>query len=115
MAKKNYQKNRKDLSENDKSKLKAFVASFFTIIGFLIAIIIWREDKYVMYYAKHGLILFIGQLIVGAFSSSPFFRGFSSLLLILWAILWILTWYHATSGKEKDIFIVSDLAKKINL
>ncbi len=50
---------------DSESKLYAFLAVFFTIIGFLIAFFLKRDNKYVMFYAKHGLILFIGQVLVG--------------------------------------------------
>jgi len=106
-------KNNKNL-EGDR-KLFAFLASFFTIIGFIIALIIKREDKYIMFYAKQGLVLFILQVIIGALSIIPLIGWFNSILWIFWIILWIITWINALSGNEKDTFIIGDLAKKINL
>ena len=102
--------------QNDK-KLKAFVASFFTIIGFLIAIILWKNEEYVMYYAKHGLVLFIGQIIISVLHPFPFMipRMFITILWIFWAILWVLTWINALSGQKKRTFIITDLAEKIDL
>lgn|SRR3989344_7408823 len=109
-AKKEPTKNKNRLQ--NRYTLKAFVASFFTIIGFIIALIIWRDEKYVMYYANHGLVLFLGQAIISLLTPlSPFIR----FAWILWFILWILTWVNALSGKIKYTFIISDIAKKINL
>lgn len=97
--------------------MKAFVASFFTIIGFLLAIILWKNEEYVMYYAKHGLILFIGQIIISILH--PFSFGipvmFVTLLWIFWVILWALTWINAFSGQKEKTFIITELAEKINL
>ena len=50
---------------NSDSKTLAFIAAFFGIIGFIIAIIAKRDDKYVMYYAKHSLVIFIIAVIAG--------------------------------------------------
>ena len=58
---------------NDK-KLHAFLASFFTIIGFIIALILWKDDKYVMFYAKQGLILFIGYVLIVVTKPFLFFK-----------------------------------------
>lgn len=102
------------MSKREDKKIKAFVASFFTIIGFLIAILIWKKDNYVMYYAKHGLILFIGQLII--ILIKPFITNwFIYLFWIFWFILWILTWLNAISGEKKSTPIITDLADKINV
>lgn len=99
------------------SKLYAFLAVFFTIIGFLIAFVLKKDNKYVMFYAKHGLILFIGQVlvgVVGAFSIVGwFFIG-----PVLWTVLivlWVVAWLNALSGKQKETFIITELAEKINL
>ena len=98
--------------DNDKI-IFAWLATFFTIIGFLIAILIKRDDKYIMFYAKQGLILFIGQIIIWLLSGI-----FSWLTILLWiflAILWVMAWINALSGEEKNTFIVGSLAEKIKL
>ena len=97
----------------DDKKLYAFIASFFTIVGFIIALILWKHDKYVMHYAKHGLILFIAQIVI--FVLSPFLFFISGILWVLWVILWIVTWINSFSGKMKKTFLIGDLADKIVL
>jgi len=91
----------------------AFIATFFTIIGFLIAVILWRKDKYVMFYAKQGLVLFIAQVILVILT--PFLFFLSPILWICWVILWILSWVNALSGKTKDTFVIGELSKKFNI
>lgn len=96
----------------DNKKLFAFLASFFTIIGFIVALILWKDNKYVMFYAKQGLILFIAQIIVMILSPLVFLAW---ILWIFLVILWIITWINALSGKMKNTFIIGDLADKIDL
>ena len=99
--------------KSDDKIIFAWLATFFTIIGFLIAILLKKDDKYVMFYAKQGLILFIGQIIIWLLSGI-----FSWLTILLWiflAILWAMAWINALSGKEKNTLIIGSLAEKIKL
>jgi uncharacterized membrane protein len=111
-GKKRKNKNNSRLN-NDDQKLYAFLSSFFLIIGFIVAWILWRKDKYVMHYAKQGLVLFIGIVLISILS--PFLFFLSGILWVLWVILWIVTWVNSFSGKMKKTFIISDLADKIVL
>ena len=98
---------------DDDRKLYAFISSFFTIVGFIIALILWRKDKYIMHYAKHGLVLFIAQAVIIVLG--PFLYFLSSVLWVLWVILWIVSWMNSFSGKIKKTFLIGDLADKIVL
>lgn len=113
MAKKKKAQSKK---QND-NKLFAFLASFLTIIGFIIALFVRRDNKYVMFYAKHGLVLFIVQLIAGAVEAIPFIGSFflGPIIWIIFIILWIITWVNALSGKMKDTWLISEFANKIKL
>ncbi len=99
--------------DDDDRKLYAFISSFFTIVGFIIALILWRKDKYIMHYAKHGLVLFIAQAVIVVLG--PFLYFLSSVLWVLWVILWIVSWMNSFSGKMKKTFLIGDLADKIVL
>ena len=101
-----------DKKEDDKI-IFAWLAVFFTIIGFLIAIILKKENKYVMFYAKQGLILFIGQIIIWILSGINVWL--TGLLWVFWVILWAMAWINSLSGEEKNTFIVGSLARKIKL
>ncbi len=105
-------KKTKRIGDDDK-KLYAFISSFFTIVGFIIALILWRKDKYIMHYAKHGLVLFIAQAVIIVLG--PFLYFLSSVLWVLWVILWIVSWMNSFSGKMKKTFLIGDLADKIIL
>ncbi|MEK6817360.1 MAG: hypothetical protein AABX80_01030, partial [Nanoarchaeota archaeon] len=91
----------------------AWLATFFTIIGFLIAILLKKDDKYVMFYAKQGLILFIGQIIIWLLSG--IFGWIKYPLWIFLAILWAMAWINALSGEQKNTWLIGDLAEKIKL
>lgn len=117
MAKKRVKKTSRKLSKQDEKKLFAFIASFFTILGFIIALILKKKDKYVMFYAKQGLILFIGQIFISILHSLPIIGWFilGPLLWILWVIVWVITWINSLSGQQKKTIIIGDLAQKIKL
>lgn len=104
----------KKKSTQGQKKAEAFIASFFTIIGFIIALLAWKKDDYVMFYAKQGLVLGLFYIVISILV--PVFPGFLNALLWLGlAILWVITWIGALSGEKKETFIVGDLAKKISL
>ncbi|HKL24393.1 MAG TPA: hypothetical protein VJ912_03595 [Candidatus Nanoarchaeia archaeon] len=90
----------------------AWLSVFLTIIGFLIAILTKKEDKYVMYYARHGLVLFICFFIAGFLTWIPIIGW---LFWFFIAALWILTWINALSMKKKRTILVTDLAEKIDV
>ena len=56
---------RNNFKKKDNSILFAFLATFLLIVGFLIAVIVKRDNKYVMYYAKQSLVIFVMWVIVG--------------------------------------------------
>ena len=102
------------------SKTYAFVATFLSIIGFVIALIVKRDDKYVMYYAKNSLVIFAVIVVLGAISSAlymiPIIGGIIyAAVLILSVYLWAASWIYALSGQIRSIPVISGWARKINL
>lgn len=97
------------------SKLFAFLAVFITIVGFVIAILLKRDDRYVMYYAKQGLVLFIFQLVVSFVSSIAILNFLSIPLWIVFLVTWVMCWINALSGEMKPMPVVSHFADKIDL
>ena len=101
-------------------KTFAFLATFLSIIGFIIALLVKRDDKYVMYYAKQGLVVFIAAIIVSVVGWVLFWipvlgwiiKGVLNLII---AIIWIFSWIYALSGKMKLTPIVGQYADKIKL
>jgi uncharacterized membrane protein len=109
----------KSNKKSDDSKLFAFLGVFLTVIGFIIAYATKKDDKYVMFYAKQGLVLFIGYIVLWVvgmvLAIIPFVGGLIyTLLSIGLLILWIFGLVYSLSGEMKDIPIVGDLAKKLD-
>jgi uncharacterized membrane protein len=104
----------------DEKKLFAFLATFLSIVGFIIALIAKRKDKYVMYYAKHSLVIFVILIIAGAlgrfFLIFPIAGDIINVALIVFSVaLWLISWMYALSGKQKEIPVITDWANKIDL
>jgi len=98
--------------EDDNRTLFAWLATFFTIIGFIIAMVTKKDDKYVMFYAKQGLVLFLVFVAASIISWIPVVGW------VFWAftiILWAMAWINALSGEEKNTWLIGDLAEKIKL
>ncbi len=102
------------------SKTNAFITAFFSIIGFIIALLAWKKDKYVMHYAKQTLVVFIFAVIVSAVLAIvgwiPVLGWIIALgLRVLVFVAWIYNWTYALSGEKKFIPVLGDYAKKIEL
>lgn len=100
-------------SKKEDKILFAFLGTFFTVIGFVIALILKKQDKYIMFYAKQGLVLFIGQVIIVVVS--PFLFFIVPFVWIFWIVLWIIAWVNSLSGEMKNTFLIGDLAEKIKI
>ena len=104
------------IKQEDEKKLFAFLAAFLTIIGFIIALIVKRDDKYVIFYAKHGLVLFILQVIASVVDMLPVIGKIASVVMwIIFLILWVITWLNALSGTTKNTPVIGEMASKIKL
>lgn len=106
-------------SKEDK-KLFAFLATFLSIIGFIIALVFKRKDKYVMYYAKQSLVIFIigvlAGIVAGILDFIPIMGALiRAALTIIIILVWILSWLYALSGKTKIIPIITNYANKLSI
>jgi uncharacterized membrane protein len=110
-AKKTKAPEEKGKKEDDK-KLYAFLATFLSIVGFIIALVAKKDDKYVMFYAKQSLVIFIAWIIAAILSFIPVIGWV--LQVLVW-ILWLISWIYALSGEEKDIPVIGDLAQKLKI
>ena len=101
------------------SKLFAFLAVLLSVVGFIIALLAKKDDKYVMYYAKQSLILFLTGIIVKILSVLLIMTIIGiiavPILWIMYIIIWIIALINAISGKQKETPLVGHYAKKINL
>ncbi|MDD5012378.1 MAG: hypothetical protein PHQ66_01895 [Candidatus Nanoarchaeia archaeon] len=109
-----------DSKKDDDKILFAWLATFLSLVGFVIAIIARRKDKYVMYYAKQSIVIFIAGAIGGVIGNVLNIIPLMGTLVnaaigVLMVIVWVVSWVYALSGREKKISIISDWAKKIRL
>ena len=107
---------KKRVKKEDDSKLFAFFATFLSILGFLIALIAKKDDKYVMFYAKQSAIIFIIFVVAVAAGIIPIIGGVIKVVVsIIGTLLWIISCVYALSGKMKDVPFVGDYAKKLKI
>jgi uncharacterized membrane protein len=100
------------------SKLFAFLAYLLGILGFVIVLLVKKNDKFAMYHAKQSLVLNIFAIIVyicGMFI--PIIGWFIILPLgyILVAILWIIGVINALTGKEKPLPIIGKYGENLKI
>ncbi|MEK6918524.1 MAG: hypothetical protein AABW73_00640 [Nanoarchaeota archaeon] len=101
---------------NDDSKLFAFIATFFSIVGFFIALLVRRRDHYVMFYAKQSLMIFIVYLISAVAVSIPGFGWIiGPIVYVIAVLLWVLSWFYAIKGEYRNVPIVGKFAKMMKL
>ena len=104
------------VKNKEDSKIWAFLGVFLTLIGFILVLLLRKEDKYAMHYGKIGLVLFIGWVAVSIVGIVPVVGWLISVVGgILMLIAWIVGIVYAFSGEMKRIPVVSDIADKINL
>jgi len=107
-------------SKKDEGVLFAFLATFLSLIGFIIAILTKKDDKYVMFYAKQSIVIFIMAVIAGIIVAIvgwiPIIGWIIDLALtVIILVLWLFSWINSLSGKKKDIPVVEIWTKKIRL
>ena len=105
------------MAKKGDSKIFAFLATFFTIVGFIIALLMKKDDKYVMYYAKQGLVVFIASIIAYMANFVLLFipiLGWLAIVVIQITlfVLWLMSWINALSGKMKPIPLIGKYAEK---
>jgi uncharacterized membrane protein len=103
----------------DDSKLFAFLGVLLTVIGFVIAYATKKDDKYVMFYAKQGLVLFLAWVVVWIVSMFLAFIPFLGMMIVWLAelglvILWVFGMIYSLSGEMKDIPLIGEFARKFN-
>lgn len=103
-------------SANNDYNLEAFVTTFLSIIGFVIALIAWKENKYVMFYAKQSLMIFI-VLVIGSIAGVVPVIGWiiGGVVSVVGLVLWIVSWIYALSGEMKEVPFVGKYARDFKI
>ncbi len=100
------------------SKVFAFLAYLLGIIGFVIILLVRKNDKFAMYHAKQSLVLNILAVIIyiaGVFI--PIIGWFFILPLgyLLIGILWIVGVIRVITGTEKPLPVIGKYGEKLKL
>ncbi|UCD20805.1 MAG: hypothetical protein JSW08_03465 [archaeon] len=108
------------MSKKEDSKIFAFLTALLSIIGFVVAIIAWRKDRYVMFYAKQSLVIFIAYVVVMILklllNLIPILGTAIFIILIIIIVLsWLMSWIYALSGDKKYAWFLGRWSKGIKL
>ena len=98
--------------------LWAFLAYLLSIIGFLLVLLLKKDNKFAMYHAKQSLVLFIASVIINVVGGViPLLGWFIILPLggLFILVLWIIGMVNALTGKEKPLPLIGEFAKKLNI
>ncbi len=102
------------------SKLYAFLGVLLTVIGFIIVYATQKKDKYAMFYAKQGLVLFfvwiIFSIVSWVFMMIPIVGWIiSAVLWVLLIVAWVIGMIYALSDEQKEIPFIGQFAKMIKI
>ena len=102
-----------NISATDIQQGKAMAGiSYFTVIGFLLAMITSRDNRYVMYHAQQSLLVVIVYFI----RYIPFTPGILDLLTGLFAfVLFIIGIINGFGGKVKPLPLIGEMAYGLNI
>src|SRR3989344_2670110 len=114
------EKANQEKTEDKDDILFAFLATFFTIIGFIIVLIANKKSDYVKFYTKQSLVVFITIVIAGIISGMfvwipPIGPIINTLLNLFIIALWLFSWIYALSGDKKEVPLIGHLADKFNI
>ncbi len=118
MAKKKSAAVKPSSKELDEGKMFAFLGVFLTIVGFIIVLLAKKDNKYAMYYAKQGLVLFVAWMIIWVVGAIiPVLGWFVIMPLgqLFMLILWIIGIVNSLSGEEKPVPIIGQFADKFKI
>ncbi len=106
-----------ELKKEDKEVLegKAYAILSYLWILCLIPLILKKENKFALFHAKQGLIIFIGELIIGFIGVIPII-GWMMLFLgtLIFGILSLMGIVQALLGNYWKMPVVGDIAQKVS-
>lgn len=108
-------KDQSQKSEMPKGKNTAMAAIAY-IVFFIPLLAEDRNDPFMKFHIKQGMVLFIAWVIVGILSMVPLIGGlFSGLAMLVILILMIIGIAGALKGEEKLLPVIGKYAKNFNI
>ena len=100
-----------DLTGLEEDKLMAILAYLGALV--LVPLIMKRDDAFVLFHAKQGLVLFVGYIIAAI--AVWWVAVIGNILLILLMLISVIGVVQASQGKRWKIPVITGLANKFNL
>lgn len=100
-----------DLTGLDESVMYAVMAYLLVLV--VVPLVMKKNDPFVNFHAKQGLLLFIG--IVLALVAASWLPRFGNLLFLVLLLLDIIGLVQALLGRRWKIPLIGDLAQKVRL
>lgn len=94
---------------------KAYAILAYLWILCLVPLILKKENKFAMFHAKQGLVLFLGELVIGFIGVIPVL-GWAILFFgtALFGVLSLIGIVQVLMGKYWKMPVVADIAQKIS-
>ncbi len=104
-----------ETSEKTK-ELNTGMAVLAYIIFFVPLLTDAKDDPYVKYHVKQGLVLFIAWVLTGVFNMVPVIGWFlAPIVYLVLLVLLIMGILNAVNGNKKPLPLIGQFADKINL
>jgi len=103
--------------KDSEGRLWAFLAYLLSIIGFVLVLLLKKDNKFAMYHAKQSLVLFIFAVIIAVVGSIVPVLGWfiilpvGNVLVLVLAIIGII---NALTGKQKPLWLIGKYADKLS-
>lgn len=106
-----------ETKENQPKEKNTAMAAVAYLIFFLPLLTDAKDDQFVKYHVKQGLIFFISAVVVWIFGTFIPIIGWILIwpLNILLFLIWIFGILHAVKGEEKPLPLIGKFAEKFNL
>jgi uncharacterized membrane protein len=104
--------------EKNVEKKQENAIAIFSYIGilFIIPLLVEKDDEFVKYHAKQGIVLFVAELITGAIMWIPVIGWIVGFVAwVIWLILGITGIMNVLGGKKKPLPIIGQFADRFKI
>ncbi len=104
----------KKASEEDLSENVVFAILSYIPVLCIVPLLTQREDDFVMFHARQGLVLFLALVAISFFRVLPYFgRAVWNLSLIIYGLTAVYAVAQILMDKKWEIPLISDWAEKL--
>ncbi len=91
------------------------ILSYFSLL-FLIPMLVVKDDPFVQFHAKQGLVLFIFEAATAIFMAIPVIGWFGApILYIFWLVLSIIGINNVVKNKQEQLPLIGHLADRFKV